>query len=38
MGAKKKIGHVTREPGKMVYVDGKGDVYQMDFGKRKKKK
>jgi len=35
---KKKIGHVTREKGKMVYVDGQGDVWQADFGRRKGKK
>jgi hypothetical protein len=32
-----RIGHVDRDPKKMVYVDGEGDVYQTDFKKKGKK-
>ena len=37
MARAKKIGHVNRQKGTMVYVDKKGDVYEMPMGRRRKK-
>lgn len=35
--AKRKIGKVNRTPGKFVYVDAQGNVWEMDRPRRGKK-